>query len=218
MAGFLVHIAQAVHNEKLAEYLLDKPYHDWAITASFYAAIHYFEACLFIRRSDNSNRHSETCIPKDGEGKLKYGYHAWRAHLISELFSQQTWKAFRRLRNAGHEARYLAPFPERNASTNAFLNQPAYENFEPETAKKLVNSLEQLKRDLKVEMAELIHELELHTELGADTLIVLPILLRFSSKGGFLHSGREALREALSDRQMAAVERCMESKGYYFTN
>lgn len=40
MADYRVHLSQAKHNEEVARKLVkEPPYHDWGITAGFYAAI-----------------------------------------------------------------------------------------------------------------------------------------------------------------------------------
>ncbi|PYV67958.1 MAG: hypothetical protein DMG96_37780 [Acidobacteria bacterium] len=43
------HLKQAAHNEKLAETLCKSAYVDWAVTAYFYAALHYVTAVLSLQ-------------------------------------------------------------------------------------------------------------------------------------------------------------------------
>lgn len=40
------HISQAEHNEKIAETLSKTKFIDWAVTVTFYAALHYVDAVL----------------------------------------------------------------------------------------------------------------------------------------------------------------------------
>ena len=149
MAEFFVHLSQARHNESLAEYLLDKPYYDWAITACFYSAIHYFEARLFIKYSENDKKHSETSIPLDEKGEWKYTPHRWRERLVHDNFSQSTWISFRNLREKSELARYLSYYPKRLKVI--FKDIPSYEIFQPRNAQHSV------KKDLQV-MANIIHD------------------------------------------------------------
>ena len=47
MADLADHINQAKHNEACAAHLLsEKTYRDWAITATFYAAVHFAESAF----------------------------------------------------------------------------------------------------------------------------------------------------------------------------
>lgn len=48
-ADFIAHINQGHHNYRCAKSLSVTPYQDWAITAAFYAAIHFAEACFTTR-------------------------------------------------------------------------------------------------------------------------------------------------------------------------
>lgn len=105
MADYNTHLFQAQHNEKVANKLIREPsYHDWGITAGFYAAIHYFESWLF----NQEEKHTETSIPLTPDGKLQYTPHAWRENLMQKKLSKEAFINFRKLRDASETARYLS--------------------------------------------------------------------------------------------------------------
>lgn len=60
MPAIDAHLSQARHNESVALFLLQHDYPDWAVTAFFYAALHYVEAVLA-----GENRHSENHPARD---------------------------------------------------------------------------------------------------------------------------------------------------------
>jgi len=127
MANSSVHLSQARHNEEVADRLIsDPPYHDWAITAGFYAAIHYFESWLF----NKPEQHSETSRPKNPNGSLP-SVHAWRLHLIQQKLTPEAFKSYEKLKVSSENARYL-DFP------NALANFTAFDYFTPTEAEKLV--------------------------------------------------------------------------------
>jgi glucose-6-phosphate isomerase len=118
MAEFLVHILQAEHNESLADYLIGiDPYHDWVITVSFYSAIHYFKARLFIINNDSNNKHSDTSMPQN----YNKSPHSWREDLIHKSFSERIWKSFRKLRTQSEIARYLTSSLDSNLQNSKSL-------------------------------------------------------------------------------------------------
>jgi uncharacterized protein (UPF0332 family) len=148
MAEFLVHISQAEHNESLANYLIgiDKPYHDWVITICFYSAIHYFEAWLFITNTDSNKKHSDTSMLQD----YNKSHHSWREDLIHKN-RPTVWKSFRKLRTQSEIARYL------NSSYSPISpeqQKPSYEYFQPENSRTLLESLKNIKADLKIDWAK----------------------------------------------------------------
>lgn len=153
MADFLVHISQAEHNESLADYLInmDRPYHDWVITICFYSAIHYFEAWLFITNTDN-NKHSYTSMPQD----YNKSPHSWREDLIHRSFSVEVWKSFRKLRTQSEIARYLT------SSYNPISpdqQKPSYEYFQPKDSITFLESLKNIKAELKIDRARILYGL-----------------------------------------------------------
>src|SRR2546428_4691471 len=102
MAAASVHLSQAEHNREVARHLLDTPpRHDWAITAAFYSAIHYFESWLF----DQPEAHTETSIPTGSDGRLRYTAHAWREQLVRTKLSKDSFKSYQQLHHASETAR-----------------------------------------------------------------------------------------------------------------
>ncbi|MBK8030904.1 MAG: hypothetical protein IPK17_15705 [Chloroflexi bacterium] len=96
------HIAQAHHNQDFADFVLNQtPVHrDWAITAAFYAAVHFTEACF---AAVPSIQHTETAPDR---GKLDK--HAYRQEKIRKL-APSAYKNYRKLREASQDLRYLDP-------------------------------------------------------------------------------------------------------------
>jgi len=147
MAKNLVHLSQANHNEQAAKsFLQDTPYHDWAITAAFYASIHFFEWFLTFKKY----QHSETSIPTNSDGKFFYTVHAWREKLIKELINDQyAFKAFRKLRIASEHVRYLSLLQP--SLSFQPLDKPAFEFYDLEDASALINNnLAIIKKALQV--------------------------------------------------------------------
>lgn len=216
MAEFFVHLSQARHNESLAEYLLDKPYYDWAITACFYSAIHYFEARLFIEYSENDKKHSETSIPLGERGEWKYTPHRWRERLVHDNFSQSTWISFRNLREKSELARYLSYYPKRLKVV--FKDIPSYEIFQPKNAQHSVKKdLQVIKKQLRVELGEFLYALEMEKSNWLEARLVIHKLLNnFSSKEEILEKEKAALRQFLSSREIGFFEQHLKLKGYEF--
>ena len=52
------HIAQAEKNERLYEVLLGTEFNDWAVTALFYAALHYVDAYIASSTGVSPSNHS----------------------------------------------------------------------------------------------------------------------------------------------------------------
>jgi len=100
MASEVDHIAQAEHDEALAQELSnDLTYKDWLITVAFYAAIHYVEASL----ARDSIGHSDT----DPRRPRSMSIHDWREWLVRSRCSQRCWTSYRNLREESRNARYL---------------------------------------------------------------------------------------------------------------
>ncbi len=216
MAEFSVHISQAQHNESLATHLLDKPYCDWIITACFYAAIHYFEARLFLEYANDSDKHTDTSVPVDEMGYLQYSPHAWRTDLVRRISSKQAWKDYRKLKTASELARYLASSPR---TSNAFLTEPSYCHFSNEIAKQFVERLQTLKDGFNIGIAELLHELDVgkRTNLLNAAFIINKVLTNFSSPEDVLQGGKQALLKYLSTSQIDVLQECLQAKGYDLT-
>ena len=82
------HLSQAKHNEAVALFLLQHQFTDWAITAFFYAALHYVEAVLA-----ESNRHSENHPARDSN--------VARSPVLRKIYSE-----YRYLKTLSNDARY----------------------------------------------------------------------------------------------------------------
>lgn len=192
MAEFAVHILQANHNRDVANLLIEQhPFHDWAITAAFYAAIHFFEAWLY----DRGERHTETSIPVDSASKLLYSAHAWREKLVERDLPKEAFKAFRLLRDASETARYLSLYQMRT-STGRWIRQGAWEYFDQEAARKLVQSrLTTFQTELKIELATFVHALELDSKIGVSApLIRKQLLTQYKTKNHFLAEAMSNLK------------------------
>lgn len=115
MADYLDHIRQAEHNEALAKIILDEhpTYHDWSITVSFYAAIHFVEAGF---AQDSKIGHSETSKPRGKEP------HQHREDLVKDKYGNECWRYYRKLRIASHNVRYLATMRPGLATSYYSLN------------------------------------------------------------------------------------------------
>jgi len=148
MADRDIHLLQAMHNEEVANMLIEKnPYHDWGITAAFYALIHYFEYWLF----NQPEEHTETSIPVDKNGKLRYTPHAWREKLIEKKLSKDAFKSFRKLRDASETARYLSLARIQPGVSMKWIPKPAPQYFNPNDAKNLVEkALETFKKEIGI--------------------------------------------------------------------
>jgi len=148
MADYTVHLSQAEHNEEVAMRLVQEPpYHDWGITAAFYAAIHYLECWLFNRKE----KHTETSIPVGDDGKFLYTPHAWREKIVERELSRGAFKSFRKLREASETARYLSLYRIGRGRKPYWIDSPAPEYFSLEDAKSMVtNALSALRKELKI--------------------------------------------------------------------
>jgi hypothetical protein len=117
MPDLIAHIRQAKHNLECAErFLSNAECRDWAITAAFYAAIHFVEAGL-------------TSYP-DAELKGSLGddsYHNRRQDLVRTKFGPECFKRYRKLREASQNVRYLADWG-RKSSTGISLGYYSVEN------------------------------------------------------------------------------------------
>ena len=148
MADYIVHLSQAKHNEEVANRLVQEPpYHDWGITAVFYAAIHYLECWLFNR----PEKHTETNIPVGPDGRLKYTPHAWRERIVERELSKNAFKSFRKSRDASETARYLSLYRIGRRRVPQWLDKPAPDYFRPEDARNMVEKgLTTIKGELRV--------------------------------------------------------------------
>ncbi len=121
MADLVDHIAQAKHNLACASKLIrDIQCRDWAITATFYSAVHFAEAG-FTAVSDVG--HSDIHRPSDQEP------HAYRERLIREKYGEACYKSYRKLRVASYNVRYLADWQTKTGTSLDYYNQATAEKF-----------------------------------------------------------------------------------------
>lgn len=210
MADILIHISQAKHNKETAFKLVNEPpYHDWGITAGFYSAIHYFEAWLF----NKPEKHCETSIPTDSNGEFKYTAHTWREKII-QRFPRDQFNAFRKLRNASETARYLSFSRLRPGQSPNWLPTPATQYFKDTDAKRMIaEDLKLFRRELKIELIELLHNLKL--ELGKESLTTAPLIVdqirnNFNDKSSLLSASENDLKRFLQPDTTKIVIMCLQ--------
>ena len=114
MADLVDHVAQAKHNFACAsKFLTDTPCRDWAITAAFYAAVHFAEAGF----TATDVGHSETGRPQNEEP------HAYRERQVLSKFGDACYKSYRKLRVASYNVRYLANWSARPGMSLGYYTQ-----------------------------------------------------------------------------------------------
>lgn len=205
MAEFSIHIVQAEHNKSLVKYLLNGPYYDWAITACFYSAIHYFEARLFLLFSNRADKHSDTSIPLDNLGNLKYSNHTWREILIQKHL-RNVYRSYRKLKENSETARYLT------LSSGAHI-QPSYNYFQVQDAKNSLKILESLEEGLNIELAKFLYELNMDKSDQMKAFwLINKVLQNFSSEKDILDKSK--LKKFLSNTEITFLENHLASKGH----
>jgi hypothetical protein len=108
MADLVDHIAQAKHNfECASKFLIDTQCRDWAITAAFYAAVHFAEAGF----TTTDIGHSETGRPQNEDP------HAYRQRQVLNKYGDDCFKSYRKLREASYNVRYLALWSDNRPGT-----------------------------------------------------------------------------------------------------
>lgn len=114
MADLVDHVAQAKHNLDCASKLLnDTQCRDWAITAAFYAAVHFAEAGFTATEIG----HSDAKRPQNEEP------HSYRARLVREKFGDACYRSYRKLRVASYNVRYLADWSARPGMSLDYYTQ-----------------------------------------------------------------------------------------------
>lgn len=98
MADLISHINQANHNEDCALFIIDNApdYRDWAITATFYAAVHLVEACFTTRRDIG---HTESA----SGGREKHSFRREKVRILAN----RAYHPYRKLFEASNNVRYL---------------------------------------------------------------------------------------------------------------
>lgn len=120
------HLRQAWHNEAVAESLSDGDQaHDWAVTASFYSALHFFDHMLLGKKVsviEYANRR-------------RFSPHTARSELAESHLDYKNEIRYRTLRIQSELARYMS---SKNATP---LTMAAFEYFDQAAAKNLVGEL-----------------------------------------------------------------------------
>ena len=117
-------------------------YKEWAVTVTFYGALHYVEAGL---SQIAGIEHSETSMPPGWTKSI----HAWREDLVFTHFSN-VYQEYRKLSNASMITRYLwsggAP-----GVRGTPIGQPAEDFFADDDVGKFINrDLDRIKRKIGV--------------------------------------------------------------------
>ncbi|MDD5427866.1 MAG: hypothetical protein PHI58_01340 [Candidatus Omnitrophica bacterium] len=214
MANFTTHISQARHNEKLAQFLLDKPFFDWSITISFYAAIHFFEARLYADASDITNKHSESSMPLEPNGDSKYSAHSWRARQIQDHYPREAWRSFRSLKEASETARYLSHIDIKTAVPR-FEIAPSFNIFNVNNAKfSTQQDLPTFKSALKIDLAEFLYTLDLVSINPIKAAFISDkILDNFNTKEALLKQTKDSLRKCMTKEDVDVLEQGLSKKG-----
>lgn len=129
MSSKLVHKAQAEHNERAAQHLLNTEFLDWSCTSAFYSALHYVESAFF---DIPLIQHTDECFLKN-KSKIKaekgdISVHIYREILVGKVFPRIR-TSYRQLWEVSEQVRYLDK-----------SNRTAFEFITKNTAERLVNS------------------------------------------------------------------------------
>ena len=220
MAHLSGHLSQAEHNESLARRLANQDYRDWAITACFYAVIHYAEARLFLKKAKWKDKHCATSMPKRGQWD-KHTKHTLRLDCIKDWRSAHN--ALKKLMEKCEITRYLAEKNPRAAYGIKFLSRPAYEVFGEREVQGLIDELSGVRNGLKVDLMTFISGLGMYGNPGEvkddsdEVRLITHWILRFETLANFLCTGKSILQKNLSSDQVEDLEDRMEASGYHFT-
>ena len=205
-----MHLSQAEHNRATARHLLSPPFHDWSITAAFYAAIHYFEAWIY----DQPETHTETSIPADGQGQLRYTAHSWREQLVQKRIPKEAFKSFRLLREASETARYLS-LSRLGTGSASWVTGPAPDFFALAQAKALVEGhLDEVRAALRAEWRIFVEELDLvKLDAVAGTLARKKLVTTFRNKDDLLSRTPNDLGAVFGRGELSLIQQALEAKG-----
>lgn len=89
------HIVQAAHNEALSR-VIEQQYADWALTALFYAALHYVEAYFYQDSASGYPRHYTNHVDRHAavRSRLRPIYGHYRALMTHSLDARYNCVAF----------------------------------------------------------------------------------------------------------------------------
>ncbi|MHC1760504.1 MAG: hypothetical protein AB9917_13550 [Negativicutes bacterium] len=103
MACAKVHWEQGEHNENFATDLATSSpadYKDWAVVATFYAAVHFVESYVIAVYNKNSDVLCKTSPTANNP-------HNFRQDIVAQDFNSEALRKYKSLRNASNIARYL---------------------------------------------------------------------------------------------------------------
>jgi len=180
MADFTSHRSQAIHNEAAARAMLPA-FHDWAVTATFYAALHYYECWLFSR----PNKTAEfAALPQNPSP------HSVRMNYIQKYMASG-YKSYSFLYQRSRMVRYLAGIVPANPSCAA----PALLLVDAAQAKHcLDNRLPEFKIAIRADLCDLLYSLKLSPTAFQAVLSQYPNVKAFESES----STREKIQSKLS--------------------
>ncbi len=204
-------MAQADHNREVARYLATPPRHDWAITAAFYSAVHYFEAWLF----DEAEKHSETSIPTNSDGKLAHTAHGWREILVHRKMPKDAFISFRKLHETSETARYLSLFKVGTPAAPTWTTAPAPNYFNEAHARSLVEGdLEKFRRVVKAELRGFLQKLDLEGRSPiAGRLLRKKVLQFFRDSAELLNQSEGDLRGRFGTPEVALLKAALADSG-----
>lgn len=117
MANLIDYISQANHNKACAQALATGGrFKDWAITAAFYAALHYVESGL----ESTGLQHSQKSCPD------RVALHSHRESLVKTSFPA-CWRQYRNLHEACDNVRYL--LINRSGNATSYYTQEEVNDF-----------------------------------------------------------------------------------------
>lgn len=107
MANQNIHQQQAYHNHKTAKKLAKDKIRDWAITSTFYSALHYIEAAFILDpKVGHVEEKFESLKLSMPEEAKKQSLHSFRDLLVGQSFPKIRSK-FAQLRHMSESARYI---------------------------------------------------------------------------------------------------------------
>ena len=132
MPDCISHLNQAKHNQACAQHLLQRStWRDWAITAAFYAAVHFTQAAFLAENEPMPIR------VDDGESQ-----HAIQLKHVRKLFGDNSYRYYDKLSKASDRVRYLRRY-------NGADDIPSISYYTPEDARRFVTQdLENLFKEI----------------------------------------------------------------------
>jgi len=135
MPDWRAHLAQATHNEQFAKNLIenDDGPHDWAVTVTFYAALHHFD-CWLLKNGTN--------VLQEAKAKNR-SPHVIRGQKARDKLPDAESAIYRTLRQNSELARYLTT--NNQSSSLVSLPSPPAQYFTQTKAARFFADLETLK-------------------------------------------------------------------------